>query len=68
TYEYNGVTYKTCDCAFETTLSVLPDMTVAEDEISELIWASPNDIQLDDIAFPSIRTLVAMWIAKQQST
>jgi len=43
-------------------------MTVAEDEISELIWVSPNDIQLDDIAFPSIRTLVAMWIAKQQST
>lgn len=68
TYEYNGVTYKTCDCAFETTLSALPVMTVAEDEISELIWVSPNDIQLDDIAFPSIRTLVAMWITKQQST
>lgn len=68
TYEYKGVTYKTCDCAFETTLSQKPDMTEAEDEISELIWLLPEDIPLNDIAFPSIRALVEMWIARQQST
>ena len=68
TYQYNGITYKTCDCAFEATLSQQPEITVAEDEISELIWALPADIRLEDIAFPSIRNLVGGWIAKQQST
>jgi NAD+ diphosphatase len=55
TYEYKGVTYKTCDLYFSSRIDTLPTV-VDKSEIEELILIHPCDVPDDQIAFESIRT------------
>jgi len=57
TYEYAGVTYKTCDLFFSSSVDTLPAV-FDKTEIEELVLMHPSDIPDDQIAFESGR----MWL------
>lgn len=55
TYEYKGVTYKTCDLFFSSRIRTLPTV-VDETEIEELILIHPCEVPDDQVAFESTKT------------
>lgn len=58
TYLYRGVTYLTTDAFFSCQVDSLEDIRPADD-VSEHILISPRDINLDEIAFDSVKTTLA---------
>ncbi|MBN2312995.1 MAG: NUDIX domain-containing protein [Sedimentisphaerales bacterium] len=54
TYEYEGVTYKTCDLLFSSRIDTLPTV-VDKTEIEELVLLHPSIVPDEHIAFESVR-------------
>lgn len=55
TYDYKGVTYKTCDLFFSSRIDALPTVFDTR-EIKELVLMHPSEISKDQIAFESTKT------------
>ena len=54
TYEYEGVTYKTCDLLFASRIETFPAV-VDTTEIEELVLLHPSVVPDDQIAFESVK-------------
>lgn len=60
-YPFAGVTYHTCDLYFRAELATDPaGLTADPSEVSALRWLTPGEVQVDDLAFPSLRALWAL--------
>lgn len=57
TYEYKGVTYKTCDLFFSSRIDTIPT-DLDKTEIKELILVSRSEIPLEEIAFESTKKML----------
>ena len=62
TYDYAGVRYHTCDGFFVATLKKRPEFSLQASEIAGVKWLKPGDINPDNIAFPSMRRAVKVYI------
>lgn len=62
-YEYRGVTYNTCDLVFIGRTQQLP-LRLQEREISGYRLVKPADINLQEIAFPSLREALRAYIRR----
>ena len=60
TYDYKGVTYKTCDLFFSTHIHTLPTFFDTR-EIEELVLIHPSEIIDEQIAFESTKTLLQLF-------
>jgi NAD+ diphosphatase len=66
-YEYEGITYQTLDLFFEcmeTDLSALKPL----EEIQEILLLRPDEVRAEEIAFPSVRTMMRRLIERQDSS
>jgi NADH pyrophosphatase NudC (nudix superfamily) len=63
TYPYKDVIYRTTDAIFEVELACKPALTVADD-VADICWLEPQQIDLQAIAFESIRNAIGLF--KQQ--
>ena len=61
-YDYAGVRYHTCDGFYVAHLDKKPEFTLQEAEIAAVKWLQPEQVKLQDIAFPSLRQAVKMVI------
>jgi NAD+ diphosphatase len=65
-YEYEGITYQTLDLFFEcmeTDLSALKPL----EEIQEILLLRPDEVGVEEIAFPSVRTMMRRLVERQDS-
>ena len=53
-YEYKGVTYPVLDFIFSARAEAVED-TQALDGVADFSWRDPNEVELDKLAFPSLR-------------
>ncbi len=63
-YEYRGVTYPVLDLFF-TARPLSLDTLAALEDVESFCWLAPDEIRLDDIAFPSVKFAVNFWLARQ---
>lgn len=61
-YQYEGVTYQTCDLFFHARIDVLPT-DFNKREVAELLLLDPADILLDALAFESTRMVLTRFVA-----
>ena len=59
-YQYKNITYHTLDSVFLTSLAEQPKLTLEASEISDSAWFNVIDIDLETIAFPSLRQAIAL--------
>lgn len=52
-YEYKGILYNTLDLFLSYPLDVKPNFEMEQNEISETIWLSLNELETKDLAFDS---------------
>lgn len=63
-YLYRDITYPTCDLIFTGLLTSLPKIKhLQEDEVSGFVLLKPEEINLEEIAFPSLRKAVEDFIS-----
>jgi len=65
-YEYNGVTYFTCDLFFHSRLEAPPE-SFDKSEIEGLVLLKPSDIRYDQIAFESTKACLRFFKDSQVS-
>lgn len=65
-YIFGGVSYFTCDLAFTCTSDELSAMRPADD-VSEALLVRPEDIERDEIAFPSIERLLDLYVKSRDN-
>ncbi len=63
-YIFSKYKVRTSDMAFECQLDAIP--TTASDDVRELVWTRPEDVDLSQIAFTSIRNITASYIKTLQ--
>lgn len=57
-YPFAGVEYHTCDLYFRASLAGDPGSLKADaGEVAELRWLRPEDVVVEELAFPSLRNL-----------
>jgi NADH pyrophosphatase NudC (nudix superfamily) len=61
TYKYKNVLYHTCDICYTGDLESI-DSFRPSDEIPELVLLEPNEVDLDKIAFDSLRKMVKRYL------
>jgi NAD+ diphosphatase len=61
TYLYKGVTYHTCDICFTGEVASIESFKPS-DEIPELVLLAPLEINIDNIAFPSLQKMVTKYL------
>lgn len=66
-YLYGGITYRTSDAIFVEQVSQRPDMSIAKDEISGIIWKPLKQIHEKDMAFRSCWQALALFLEQQKS-
>jgi NADH pyrophosphatase NudC (nudix superfamily) len=59
-YHYKGLIYPVCDLFFMACPSQ-EALILAKDEASEALWLDPKDVELDEIAFPSMRVALTIY-------
>lgn len=64
TYDYTNVRYHTCDGFFVAHLQEKPELTLQESEIAGVKWLKHPEIQLEDIAFASMRKALAHYLSQ----
>ncbi len=64
TYTYDNITYKTLDLAFVCTIGSFKDQKLSE-EIQDVLFVEPADIDLNRIGFDSIRDIVSSYLQKK---
>lgn len=62
-YAFAGVTYTTLDL-FYTASAVEPDRAIALDAVESLVWADPLTVDLQEIAFDSMRDALRQYRAR----
>ena len=65
-YDYRGVTYPVLDLAFVTRASST-DGIGALDGVESYCWLPPGEVELNEIAFPSIRTALEHYLRRDQN-
>lgn len=65
-YVYSGCSVATTDLAFICTITDYEKLT-ANDDIGDFAWYETSEIELDNIASPSIREIVGRYIQKKAS-
>lgn len=64
-YLYREITYPTCDLIFTGQLPSLPQVNnLQKDEVSDFLVLGPEEINLEEIAFPSLRKAVAEFLSQ----
>jgi len=63
TYIYREVLYHTVDCFFVGELSESCEL-VAGDDAAKLLWAKLSDINMDEFAFESVKSVVSEFLKK----
>ena len=66
-YEYRGVTYSTCDFVFTGVIRRAPEALQAG-EIASYRLLSPTEIDVEQIAFPSLRAAMRKYLAERGIT
>ena len=59
-YHYEGVTYPVLDLVF-VTRATSTDKTAALDGVESFCWLKPSEVDLNEIAFPSIRAALRLY-------
>jgi len=57
-YLYRNISYRTMDIFYEYEVDSSKINITAKDEIKDILWVQPNEIQLDKIGFVSIRKVI----------
>ena len=65
-YRYQDIVYPVVDLIF-TARAADHDTAVALDGVASLAWLDPHDIDIDDLAFPSMRDAVTRYRAADRS-
>ena len=63
-YEYMGVRYRTLDLGFVCGVTDVSRARPMEDEIAEVLFLWPREIDLERFAFPSVGTIAGKYIEK----
>ena len=63
-YHYKGIDYNTLDIFFELNLAEKPDLTLAEEEIGEVLWLKKSEIKPEEIAFESQKKFFREYLAQ----
>lgn len=63
-YEYKGVTYPVLDFLFSARTDSIAE-TKALDGVADFSWRDPKTVQLDELAFPSLREGLRIYTGKQ---
>lgn len=61
TYFFKGITYRTCDVCYITEITNT-NFTIDPNEIQGLKWLKPNEVNLEDIGFDSLRRVVKKYL------
>jgi NAD+ diphosphatase len=61
-YEYMGVRYRTLDLGFVCEAAQVAQARPREDEIAEVLFLWPREIDLTRFAFPSVAAIAGRWI------
>lgn len=64
-YPYKGITYDTLDLIFLVQLDQLPELQAADD-LAELVWLDRDQIELEQIGFPSLRQAVQRYLEESR--
>jgi ADP-ribose pyrophosphatase YjhB (NUDIX family) len=64
-YEFRGSTYSVLDLIFLCD-AVNADNARNSEEVSEILWLLPSEINLDEVAFPSVRRALELFIQKSK--
>ena len=64
-YEYLGVRYRTLDLGFVCEVTQVSMAKPMEDEIAEVLFLSPRQIDLERFAFPSVAAIAGKYIEKE---
>jgi NAD+ diphosphatase len=59
-YHYKGLIYPVCDLFF-VAHPTHETLSLADDEATEALWLAPEAIDLDELAFPSMRAAIALY-------
>ncbi|MGF1531121.1 MAG: NUDIX domain-containing protein [Puniceicoccaceae bacterium] len=57
-YQYGGLVYATADAFFISTVSVAEGHRADLEEIADLRWVNPREVDLDSVAFSSVRAFL----------
>lgn len=60
TYDYKNIIYPTCDIIFTAELNLMPTW-FENTEIESLCLLKPNEIDLNEISFPSVRKAISLY-------
>ncbi len=60
-YRYGAITYPVCDLFFEVRIAENASITPQDEEVAEWQWRRPREVQLDSIAFDSVRRSFSRW-------
>jgi len=63
-YEYKGVTYPVLDFLFSARAEAV-DHVKALDGVAEFSWRDPNEVELDKLAFPSLREGLRVYLEQR---
>lgn len=63
-YHYKGIDYNTLDLFFEYRVKEKFSVNLEKSEIAETVWVKKENIQLEDIAFPSQRLFFERFLNK----
>lgn len=61
-YQYNDMTYHTCDSVFITSVNSKPELTLEKKEISNALWLKKDTIDITQVAFDSLRSALGDFI------
>lgn len=67
-YGFGDTQYNTCDLYFRAEVLTAPeDFKLAEHEVSAIRWLAIDEVNPDDLAFASLRSVIALLKAKKTS-
>ena len=67
-YEYMGVRYRTLDLGFIGEVTQVAKARPMEDEIAEVLFLSPREIDLERFAFPSVAAIAGKYMEQGSET
>jgi len=65
-YEYRDVVYHTCDLVF-TGVVDSPPPRLEEGEVSRYLLLRPDEVRVEDIAFPSLREAMTIYLTRHRT-
>lgn len=64
TYDYANVRYRTCDGFYVANVAQKPQLTLQQSEIAGVKWLPRKQINLEDVAFESMRKALACYLSQ----